>query len=325
MAELTEPKPIRGRRIPTTQVPGWMDSMLATLVDALPDSRGWVFERKLDGIRALAFGDGAGRVRLYSRNKLPLEESFPSIVDALKGVEAGAFVLDGEVVALVDGDAGGFEALQQRSARTKLRYYVFDVLSVDGKDVRGLPLLERKKLLRSVPLRGPLRYTTTRTGDAETLRRASCESGWEGLIAKRADSRYEGGRSRAWLKLKCSNEQEFVVAGFTDPKGSRVGFGALMLGYFEKGALRFAGEVGTGFGERQLRELGDTLKGLEIAESPFVDLPRAKKGQHFVRPKLVAQVGFNEWTRDGKLRHPRFLGLRNDKRAENVVRERPAR
>ena len=319
-----DPKPIRGRRIPTTKVRGWIDPMLATLVDALPDSRGWVFERKLDGIRAIAYGDGNGGVRLYPRNKLPLEESFPSIVDALEGVP-GRWVLDGEVVALVGGDAGGFEALQQRSARTKLRYYVFDLLSLDDSDVRDLPLLERKKLLRNVPLRGPLRRTTTRTGDAEKLRQESCEAGWEGLIAKRAAAPYRAGRSRDWLKLKCSNEQELVVAGYTDPKGSRVGFGALMLGYYDKDKLRFAGEVGTGFGERQLRELGDTLKRIEVEESPFVDLPRAKKGQHFVRPQLVAQVGFTEWTRDGKLRHPRFLGLRNDKKAENVVRERPAR
>ncbi len=318
-----DPIPIRGRRIPTTKVRGWIDPMLATLVDGLPDSRGWVLERKLDGIRAIAYGED-GRVRLYSRNKLPLDESFPSIVDALEGVP-GRFVLDGEVVALVGGDAGGFEALQQRSARTKLRYYVFDLLSLGDDDVRDLPLLERKKLLRSVALRGPLRRTTTRTGDAEKLRRESCEAGWEGLIAKRASSPYRSGRSKDWLKLKCSNEQEFVVAGYTDPKGSRVGFGALMLGYYDKGRLRFAGEVGTGFGERQLREMGDTLKGIEIEESPFVDLPRAKKGQHFVRPKLVAQVGFTEWTRDGKLRHPRFLGLRSDKRAEDVRRERPAR
>jgi bifunctional non-homologous end joining protein LigD len=319
-----EPKPIRGRRIPTTKVPGWMDPMLATLVDSLPDSRGWVFERKLDGIRAIAYADGAGGFRLYSRNKLPLEESFPSIVDALEKVP-GRFVIDGEVVALVGGDAGGFEALQQRSARTSLRYYVFDVLSVNDTDVRGFPLLERKKLLRAIKLSGPLRRTTTRTGDAEQLRRESCEAGWEGLIAKKADAPYRGGRSRDWLKLKCSNEQEFVVAGYTEPKGSRAGFGALMIGYHDKGKLRFAGEVGTGFGERQLRELAATLKGLAVDESPFVDLPRPKKGQHFVRPKLVCQVGFTEWTRDGKLRHPRFLGLRTDKRPEQVVRERPAR
>lgn len=317
-------KPVRGRRIPTTKVPGWMEPMLATLVDSLPDSRGWLFERKLDGIRALALREGA-ELRLYSRNKLPLDESFPSIVHALARVDSRSFVLDGEVVALVGGDAGGFEALQQRSARTKLRYYVFDVLSLDGSDVRDLPLLERKRLLRSITLGGPLRRTTTRTGDAEKLRRESCDAGWEGLIAKRADSTYRAGRSRDWLKLKCANEQEFVIAGYTDPKGSRTGFGALMIGYYDRGQFRFAGEVGTGFGERQLRELADTLKRIERQDSPFIDLPRAKKGQHFVEPKLVAQVAFTEWTRDGKLRHPRFKGLRTDKRPESVARERPAR
>lgn len=319
-----EAKPVRGRRIPTGKVPGWMDPMLATLVEALPDSRGWVFERKLDGIRALAFRDG-NTIRFYSRNKLPLGESFPSIVEALDRVDRERYVLDGEVVALVGGKPSGFEALQQRSARTSIRYYVFDVLTLDGSDARDLPLVERKRLLRTINLRGPLRRTTTRTGDAESLRREACADGWEGLIAKRADSVYRAGRSRDWLKLKCSNEQEFVIAGYTDPKGSRTGFGALMLGYFDRGGLRFAGEVGTGFGERQLRELADTLKRIEISETPFSDYPRAKKGQHFVAPKLVGQVGFTEWTRDGKLRHPRFLGLRSDKKPEDVVRERPTR
>jgi bifunctional non-homologous end joining protein LigD len=315
---------VRGRRIPTTKVPGWMDPMLATLVEELPDSRGWLFERKLDGYRAIAYRNG-GSLRLYSRNKLPLDDEFPTIVAALKKVTNRRFVIDGEIVAVVGGDAAGFGALQRRTARTPVRFYVFDVLMLGDDDARSLPLRERKRLLRSIRLAGPLKRTGTRTGDAEKLRAEACASGWEGLIAKRADSPYRGGRARDWLKLKCINEQELVIAGYTDPKGSRAGFGALMLGYYSDGKLRYAGEVGTGFDTRMLLELAAKLNPLNADRSPFADYPRAKKGQHFVKPKLVAQVAFTEWTHDGKLRHPRFLGLRKDKRPADVVREEPAR
>ena len=316
--------PVRGRRIPTKNIRGWMEPMLATLVEGLPDSRGWVFERKLDGYRALAYRDGGG-ARLYSRNKLPLDESFPTVVEALNKLAEKRFVIDGEIVAVADGDAAGFEGLQQRTQRTPIRYYVFDILSLGGDDVRRLPLLERKRLLRSLRLTGRLKRTELQSGDAEKLRSAACEQGWEGLIAKRADAPYGRGRSKDWLKLKCSNEQELVIAGYTDPKGSRVGFGALMVGYYDDGALRFAGEVGTGFNTKTLLELEKTLTALETTRSPFADHPRPKKGQHFVKPKLVAQVAFTEWTRDGKLRHPRFVDLRKDKKASQVVRETPSR
>ncbi len=314
---------MRGKRIPTTKVAGWMDPMLATLVDGMPDSRGWVFERKLDGIRAIAYREG-GAVRLFSRNKLPLEDSFPAVVDALERLAGPDLVLDGEVVAIRDGKVGGFEALQQRTSRSALRYYVFDVLSLDGNDVRQLPLLERRRLLSGLRLAGALRRTASRTGDAEKLRSEACAAGWEGVIAKRSDAPYRGGRSKDWLKLKCVLEQEFVVGGYTDPKGGRAGFGALMMGYHEDGKLRHGGEVGTGFNERTLTDLSARLAKLETAKSPFVDHPRAMKGEHFVRPRLVVQVGFSEWTRDGKLRHPRFLGVRTDKKPADVVRERPA-
>ena len=314
---------MRGKRIPTTKVVGWMDPMLATLVDSLDDSRGWVFERKLDGIRALAFRTGDA-VRLYSRNKLPLEDSFPSVVEALERLGGPDFVLDGEVVAVRDGKVGGFEALQQRTSRTALRYYIFDVLSLDGTDVRPLPLLERRQLLGGLRLSGTLRRTASRTGDGEKLRSEACAAGWEGVIAKRADAPYRAGRSKDWLKLKCVLEQEFVVGGYTDPKGGRTGFGALMIGYHEDAKLRHGGEVGTGFNERTLADLSARLAKLGTAKSPFADHPKARKGEHFVRPKLVVQVGFSEWTRDGKLRHPRFLGVRTDKKPGDVVRERPS-
>jgi bifunctional non-homologous end joining protein LigD len=314
---------MRGRRIPTTRIAGWMAPMLATLVESLDDGRGWVFERKLDGIRTLAYRDGPS-TRLYSRNKLPLEDAFPSIADAVSRLDREHIVLDGEVVAMVGGRVGGFEALQQRTMRTPLRYYVFDVLSVDGDDVRELPLLDRKQLLKDVGLTGPLKRTAHRTGDPEQLRGEACASGWEGVIAKRVDAGYRAGRSRDWLKLKCVLEQELVVGGYTDPKGSREGFGALLVGYYTDGGLHYAGEVGTGFTAKTLLELAGKLSSLDVERSPFHDYPKATKGQHFVKPKLVAQVGFSEWTRDGKLRHPRFLGLRTDKRPADVVRERPS-
>jgi DNA ligase D-like protein (predicted ligase) len=296
--------------------------MLATLVASLPDSRGWVFERKFDGIRALALVGDDG-VRLYSRNKLPLNDAFPSVADALARLPQRNLVLDGEIIAAKGGKVAGFQELQRRTSRTKIRLYLYDVLFIDGEDVRERPWRERRRLLRSIRIVSPLHRTPVRTGEAESLRRRACESGWEGLIAKRADAPYRGGRSRDWLKLKCLNEQEFVVGGYTDPKGSRLGLGALLIGTYTNGELRYAGEVGTGFTMQELEDLGARLRSLETDRSPFADYPRAKKGQRFVRPKLVVQVAFSEWTRDGKLRHPRFLGVRRDKRATEVVRELP--
>jgi len=315
---------IRGRRIDPTPVRGWMDPMLATLVESMPPEGSWIFERKLDGIRALAFRDG-GTVRLYSRNKLTLHETFPSVVAAIERLPARSFVLDGEVVAIAGRQPAGFGELQRRTARTSLRYYVFDVLRIDAEDVRDRPLSERKRVLKSIPLSGTLRRTEVLRGDAAELLDNACEAGWEGLIAKREDAPYRAGRARDWLKLKCVLEQELVIGGFSDPKGSRTGFGALLLGYYEGDDLRFAGEVGTGFDHATLDALAARLGPLETDRSPFADLPRAGKGRHFVKPKLVAQVRFSEWTRDGKLRHPTFLGLRSDKKPRDVVRERPAR
>ena len=299
--------------------------MLATLVEAMPPDGSWIYERKLDGIRAIAFREAGAATRLYSRNKLTLHETFPAVVDAIDRLPERSFVLDGEVVAIAGRQPAGFGELQRRTARTRLRYYVFDVLAIDGKDVRDRPLSERKRSLKSVPLSGTLRRTEILRGDPGELLASACTEGWEGLIAKREDASYRAGRSRDWLKLKCVLEQEFVVAGYTDPKGSRTGFGALLLGYNDETGLRFAGEVGTGFDQAALTAIAGKLAPLETERSPFVDLPRAGKGRHFAKPKLVAQVRFSEWTRDGKLRHPAFLGLRTDKRPGDVVRERPAR
>jgi bifunctional non-homologous end joining protein LigD len=230
-------------------------------------------------------------------------------------------VIDGEVVAFA-GSQTSFAALQQRGERpVRIYYYVFDLLYHEGHDVMGLPLRERKALLRkALVFDGPIRLTPHRNRDGEALFREACRKGWEGLIAKRADSPYVHGRSRDWLKFKCGFEQELVIGGFTPPRGSRTEFGALLVGYYERGKLRYAGKVGTGFTQATLKDLGAQLAKLRTDESPF-DEPVRERNVTWVRPQLVAQVGFSEWTRDGRLRHPRFLGLRDDKAAAEVVRE----
>jgi DNA ligase D-like protein (predicted ligase) len=312
-------------KLPRERHPEWVQPMLATLTEKYFSDPEWIFERKLDGIRALAFRDGR-RVRLLSRNKLDLTGSFPEVAEALAEQPHRDFVIDGEVVAF-EGGTTSFSRLQRRGLGSGVRvfYYLFDIMHLDGKNTRGLPVIQRKKLLREAIDFSPraLRFTTQRTTHGERYLEEACSKGWEGLIAKNASSPYEGRRSRNWLKLKCVNEQEFVIGGFTDPRGSREDFGALLVGYYENGELRYAGLVGTGFSRELLRSLHGHLVKLEQPQAPFTGDGLPRKGVHWVRPKLVAQVGFAEWTRDGKLRHPRFLGLRNDKAATEVVRERP--
>jgi DNA ligase D-like protein (predicted ligase) len=269
--------------------------------------------------------------RLVSRTGEIMDDTYPEIVEALS-VDGPDVVADGEVVAFKGGQTS-FERLQgrlgihdpQRARKTGIAVflYLFDVLSVDGEDVRQRPLRERKRLLKdAVKFGGPLRFSTHRVGDGEAYFKHACERGWEGLVAKRADSPYKSTRSRDWLKIKCGHEQELVIGGWTDPKGSRTWFGALLLGYWEKDRLRFAGKVGTGFNGATLERVGKELQRLEQPDPPFAErrLPRA----HWVKPELVAEIAFTEWTRDGKLRHPRYLGLREDKPARDVVRERPS-
>jgi bifunctional non-homologous end joining protein LigD len=199
--------------------------------------------------------------------------------------------------------------------------YLFDLLHLAGYDTTALPLRARKGLLRrAIAFSGPIRFTPHRNRDGEELFRRACAAGWEGLIAKRADSPYTPGRSRDWLKFKCSAEQELVIGGYTAPRGSRTDLGALLLGHFHDGLLRYAGKVGTGFTQAELRDLAARLAPLRRADPPFADAPRLRDAT-WVEPRLVAQIGFTEWTRDGRLRHPRYLGLREDKAAEEVVRE----
>jgi DNA ligase D-like protein (predicted ligase) len=209
-------------------------------------------------------------------------------------------------------------------ARDPVVYCVFDLLEIDGEDLTGLPLVERRaRLARALRPSPALQPPEAWHGDSERRFAAACRSGWEGLIAKRGDAPYVAGRSKYWLKLKCVWEQEFVVGGYTDPQGSREDFGALLVGYYEQDSLRYAGKVGTGYTRATLRDLGDRLRKLETAEPPFVDVRPTPRGAHWTRPELVAQIGFAEWTSDARLRQPRFLGLRDDKKPTEVVRERP--
>ncbi len=283
----------------------------------------WIFERKLDGIRCLAVREH-DQVRLLSRNDLDLGGRYPEIRDAVTGQAHRRFAVDGEVVAF-EGAQTSFARLAQRGREpVPVFFYIFDLLWVDGYDIRGLGLRTRKRLLRhALEFSDPLRWTAHRNRDGEAMFTDACRRRWEGVIAKRAESAYQPMRSRDWLKLKCEAGQELVIGGFTAPRGSRTDFGALLVGHFRDGRLQYAGKVGTGFDQQTLGSLGRRLRSLARETSPFAD-PSAirERGVTWVDPTLVAQVGFTEWTRGGRLRHPRFQGLRDDKAAAEVVRER---
>ena len=311
-------------------VPDWRAPTLATLTDKRFSDPQWIFERKLDGMRCLALRDG-DRVRLLSRNRQPLNGTYPELVDALTTQHTSRFVVDGEVVAF-EGRRTSFARLQgrlgitdpevARASRIRIFYYLFDLLHLDGKSTTDVPLNWRKRLLRdAIAFDDPLRNTPHRIEDGLAAYQAACKRGDEGVIAKRADSTYEGRRSRNWLKFKCVRDQEFVVVGYTSPKGSRVELGALLLGYHEGRDLVYAGKVGTGFDEATLHSLHERLSPIEQDAPPFTRGLVRENGAHWVRPELVAQIGFTEWTRDDKLRHPRYLGLRTDKEPDDVVRE----
>ncbi|MBS0629650.1 MAG: non-homologous end-joining DNA ligase [Verrucomicrobia bacterium] len=301
--------------------PHWIAPELATLADKPFSNDEWIFEEKFDGIRCIAINSG-GKVTLFSRNHKLLNDDFPEIVQALEQKKSKDYVVDGEVVAFT-GRATSFSKLQNRAQKKiALHFYLFDLLLWDKRDIRKYPLLERKKWLKAhFPFGGPIHYTPHVEAAGEAFYKKMCKRGLEGAIAKRAASVYLSKRTRDWLKFKCSKGQELVIGGYTEPQGSRVNFGALLLGYYERGKFHYAGKVGTGFDTAMLDNLGEKLKRLEKKSSPFAEKIK-EKGLHFVRPTLVCEVGFTEWTNEGKLRHPRFLGLRKDKPAKSVVRER---
>ena len=320
------------RELRRSRQPRWIEPMKAVLHDIPFSDPDWIYEKKLDGVRCLAFRTPKG-VRLLSRTDRPHNNSYPELVEALEREACQEFVVDGEIVAF-SGHVSSFSRLQRRiqisdpdrARRTGVAVYLylFDILHLEGHDTRRLPERTRKKLLRrALDFHGPIRFNPHRNRDGEELFVDACRRGLEGLVAKRADAPYSSRRSTNWLKLKCSHEQELVIGGFTAPHGKRTDFGALLVGYYEDGELSYAGKVGTGFDQRTLADLGEQMRKLERSDPAFADVHPIPKGTHWIKPKLVGQFAFSEWTRDGKLRHPRYLGLRDDKPAAEVVRERP--
>ena len=319
------------QKLEKTRQPKWTAPMLATLTHDHFSDPEWIYERKLDGERCLAFRDGK-KVRLLSRNKKDLGETYPDVVEALEGQNCADFIVDGEIVAF-DGNVTSFSRLQQRmkikdadearKSSVAVYLYLFDILYVEGHDCTKVGLLDRKRLLKEAISFSStrLRFTPHQNEDGEAYLKEACRKGWEGLIAKKADSEYAHSRSKSWLKFKCSRRQEFVIGGFTEPKGERKGFGALVLGFYEDGELVCAGKVGTGFDDEMLVSLRKRMEKKERKISPFDSGEEPGGDVHWITPELVGEVAFTEWTNDLQLRHPRFMGLRRDKDPKDVVRE----
>jgi bifunctional non-homologous end joining protein LigD len=304
----------------------WQPPMLAQAL-RMPQERravdqpGWLFERKLDGLRCVAVRNGS-ELELWSRNHLSFTSRFPDLAAALAALPVDNFTIDGELVAF-DGNRTSFALLQRPRSGARPEFHVFDLLHLLGRDTTVLPLSDRRRLLAQAVdgVADSVRLVDVLDGDAQTLLAEACKDGWEGLIAKRADSAYRSGRSSDWRKLKCSTSQDLVVGGWTDPTGSRIAFGALLVGYYdEQDGLRYAGKVGTGFDDKQLADLSQVLSQLATDTSPFAD-PVKVKGSHWTRPEIVVAVAFTEWTDDGRLRHPRFAGVRANKPATEAHRQ----
>lgn len=327
------------RSVPHVKLPDFIEPMKARLA-AKPREGHWIYEIKFDGFRALAFKNRSS-TRLLSRNDRDLGKRFPEVLAAVESIALDDAILDGEIVALDPKGRSSFQLLQAYALGEKkppIIYYVFDLLHLNGQDLLKRPLIERKELLRKTlgTADGVVRYSASLEGDAGKLLKQARHLGLEGLIGKQADSPYEPGhRSGAWIKLKLHHEQEMVIGGFTDPEGTRRHFGSLLVGYYDRNRLLCAGKVGTGFDDAWLRSLAATFQSLMAPACPFKNLPEQRGGRfnagitaaemrrcHWLKPVLVCQVKYSEWTRDGKLRQPVFLGLRDDKAATEVVRER---
>jgi bifunctional non-homologous end joining protein LigD len=333
-------KPETKTKAKTNDMPAFIEPMKATLLGEPPADGDWIYELKFDGYRALAMKSGDS-VRLFSSNAKDFTTRFAEITEGISSLKADSAILDGEIVALDEEGRSSFQLLQAielGEERPPIVFYVFDLLSLDGVKCMDQPLRSRRErlagLLRDAP--EPIRYSAEIEGDPRRLLKEIARRGLEGIMGKERDSVYEPGRrSRAWIKLKCIHEQEFVIGGYTPPEGTRSHFGALLVGYYEKDELRFAGKVGTGFNQALLKSLHRKLQALARESCPFTDMPGTTRSRwskslgsretlHWVEPRIVCQLKFTEWTRDGKLRHPVFLGVREDKDAREVVRERPA-
>lgn len=328
-ASSVEPSKIAGAR--KGRLPGAIEPQLATLVDEAPRGEEWVHELKLDGYRVLCEVKD-GKARIWTRNGKDWTNRFTPVAEAVAQLPVRAALLDGEVAVLEPNGTTSFQALQNALSESRDRdlvYFAFDLLHLDGYDLRGATLLDRKEALTGV-LSGntspTIRFSDHVQGAGEAFYQQACRLSLEGIISKRGDMPYRSGRGKEWLKVKCLKRQEFVVVGFTDPEGSRTGFGALLLGvHDDQGELVFAGKVGTGFNDQVLRDLRKRLDKIERKTPAFANPPRGAEARrsHWVKPELVAEVAFTEWTREGILRHPAFQGLREDKPADEVVREVP--
>ena len=322
-----------------TPIPEFVEPMQARVAEAAPAGE-WLYEIKFDGFRAVALR-GSSEARLLSRNRIDLGGKFPDVMESISALDVQDATIDGEIVALDDQGRSSFQLLQAfelGQEQPPVFFYAFDLLRLNGKDLLDLSVEDRKerleKLLADPP--GVIRYSATLGKDAKLLLEQARKFGLEGLIGKRAGSRYEPGhRSGAWIKLKLQQQQDFVIGGYTDPAGGRKGFGALLVGVFKEKALYFAGKVGTGFTDKLLKSLLTKFNQISRDGCPFVDLPEKRSGRygqgvtpaemkrcHWVEPVMVCEVKFTEWTRDDRLRQPVFLGLREDKNAEEVVREK---
>jgi bifunctional non-homologous end joining protein LigD len=320
--------PGAGRKRRKAELPRFRELQKATLVDAVPAGSGWIHEIKFDGYRCL-LAVGGGKARIYTRSGLDWTDKFPEIAEAARGLAADSALLDGEIVKLDDAGRTSFSALQQAIGQggRGLSLYLFDALELNGEDLTGLPNIERKQRLAALLDDGIppfLLYADHIVGRGEKLFEAVCEAGQEGIISKKAEARYRGARTRCWLKVKCIQRQEFVVVGWTPSESKGRALRSLLLAVHEDGKLRYAGKVGTGFTMQMLQSLMDELRPRETARPPL-EVPRADaRGARWVKPELVAEIAFTEFTAEGVVRHPSFLGLRGDKPAEAVVEERPA-
>ena len=321
------------KKIKKKKQPEWLDPMLAKLTHKYFSGEEWLFERKLDGERGIAFVDNKGKVRLMSRNKKIINNHYPEICEALKKQVTPGCMLDGEIVAFNKQGVSDFQKLQSRiqssgnhdktESDLNIFYYIFDCMYVEGHDITNCACRTRKNILkRAVDWQSPLQFTPHRNDDGLEYYKEACKKGWEGLIAKHAESTYVHSRSSNWLKFKCIRQQEFVIGGFTEPEGERIGFGALLLGFYRNGKLIYAGKVGTGYDDETLKDLRNRMDDLKQKTSPYDEGEPDEKKVHFVKPELVCQVVFTEWTEDDKLRHPRYKGLREDKNAREVHQEK---
>ncbi len=309
--------------------PDWIIPMLATLTHETFSDKDWIYERKLDGERCLIHKKG-NSVKLLSRNKKVLNSTYPELEKAVKK-QTGSFIIDGEIVSF-DGKVTSFQKLQERmqiknkkeaeKSNVKVYYYSFDIMFANGYDLRKIPLSNRKKILKEiVNFVEPLRFTIHRNKNGEKYYREACQKNWEGLIAKDVNGTYVSSRSKKWLKFKCVKQQEFVIGGYTDPEGERIGLGALLIGFYDNDKLKYAGKVGTGYDDETLKILHKKMKKLKQQKPSFDSKDLPSKNINWIKPKLVAEIGFTEWTKKNRLRHPRYLGLRDDKNPKDVVQE----